>query len=137
IPTKSSSSRARCCSADELQRRSSPLEPLRCTATCMFSITLRRWKDALAQRDFSVILANSDDDPVREQRSLVMLRERQVDGLILATALRHDPAIRRLAAEGYPYVLVNRHTEPLGANAVVPDDYKGAVCAVEHLIALG
>ena len=102
-----------------------------------FAALFRGIEDALAQRDFSVILANSDDDPVREQRSLVMLRERQVDGLILATALRDDPAIRQLAAEGYPFVLVNRHTERLTANAVVPDDYKGAVRAVEHLIALG
>jgi LacI family transcriptional regulator len=102
-----------------------------------FAALFRGIEDALAPQDFSVILANSDDDPVREQRSLVMLRERQVDGLILATALRHDPAIRQLAAEGYPFVLVNRHTEPLTPNAVVPDDYHGAVCAVEHLIALG
>ena len=86
---------------------------------------------------FSVILANTDDQPAREQRSLDMLRGRQVDGLILATARHHDPAIQALAAEGVPFVLVNRHTDPLLAPAVVPDDYNGAVAAVEHLIALG
>jgi LacI family transcriptional regulator len=106
-------------------------------ANPFFAALLRGIEDAAAQQDFSVILANTDDDPVRELRSLHVLRERQVDGVILATARRHDPAVRQLAETGYPFVLVNRHTEPLPANAVVPDDYAGAMRAVEHLVALG
>lgn len=102
-----------------------------------FAVLFRGIEDALARRDFSVILANSDDDPAREQRGLDMLRGRQVDGLILATARRRDPAIAALAAAGFPYVLVNRHTDPLGPDAVVPDDYQGAVAAVDHLVELG
>ncbi|HZS89295.1 MAG TPA: LacI family DNA-binding transcriptional regulator [Chloroflexota bacterium] len=106
-------------------------------ANPFFAVLFRGIEDALARQDFSVILANTDDQPAREQRSLDMLRGRQVDGLILATARHHDPAIQALAAEGVPFVLVNRHTDPLLAPAVVPDDYNGAVAAVEHLIALG
>jgi len=34
-------------------------------------------------------------------------------------------------------VLVNRHTEPITPNAVVPADYNGAGTAVAHLIGLG
>ncbi len=102
-----------------------------------FAAMFRGIEDGLAQQDFSVILANTDDDALREQRGMTMLRERQVDGLILATARLQDPAIAGLAADHYPYVLVNRHTDPLGANMVVPDDYHGAFSAVEHLIALG
>jgi LacI family transcriptional regulator len=102
-----------------------------------FAALFRGIEDALAQQDFSVILTNTDDDPMREQRSMVMLRERQVDGLILATARREDPAVASLAADSYPYVLVNRYTDPLGANVVAPDDYNGAVSAVDHLVALG
>jgi LacI family transcriptional regulator len=106
-------------------------------ANPFFGALLRGIEDAATQHGFSVILANTDDEPAREQRGLLMLRERQVDGLILATARRDDPALRDLAATGYPHVLVNRHTDPLGANAVVPDDFAGAVSAVEHLLALG
>jgi LacI family transcriptional regulator len=102
-----------------------------------FAVLFRGIEDALAQQDFSVILANSDDDPAREQRGLDMLRGRQVDGLILATARRRDPAIAALAAAGFPFVLVNRHTDPLGPNAVVPDDYHGAMAAIDHLVELG
>ena len=106
-------------------------------ANPFFATLFRGIEDALAPRDFSVILANTDDDPVREQRSLDMLRGRQVDGLILATARRYDRAIAALAAEGFPFIMVNRHTDQLEASAVVPDDYNGAIAAVEHLIALG
>lgn len=90
----------------------------------------------MGQRDFSVILADTDDDVSREARGLAMLRGRQVDGVILATARRTDPAIQELAGTKFPFVMVNRHTDPISPNAVVPDDYGGAVMAVEHLIEL-
>jgi len=102
-----------------------------------FAMLFRGIEDALAQRDYSVILANTDDEPQRELRNIAMLRGRQVDGLILATARRDDSAIEGLADVGFPFVLVNRHTDPLPAHAVVPDDYAGAIAAIEHLIALG
>lgn len=102
-----------------------------------FAILFRGIEDALADRDYSAILANTDDEAAREARSVAVLRGRQVDGLILATALRDDPTIQELAELGFPFVLVNRHTDPIPANAVAPDDYAGAGAAVEHLIALG
>jgi LacI family transcriptional regulator len=60
-----------------------------------------------------------------------------VDGLILATARREDPIINALSAGEFPFVMVNRHTDPISGNTVVPDDYAGATVAVEHLIDLG
>lgn len=106
-------------------------------ANPFFAILFRGIEDALAARGYSVILANTDDDVNREQSSIAMLRGRQVDGLILATARRHDPSIDALAAAGFPFVMVNRHTDTNAGNAVMPDDYDGAIKAVEHLYALG
>lgn len=106
-------------------------------ANPFFAILFRGIEDTLAASEYNVILANTDDDPAREQRGIAMLRQRQVDGLIIATARREDPTIEALAATGFPFVLVNRHTDPLPANAVVPDDYAGAAAAIEHLVALG
>jgi LacI family transcriptional regulator len=106
-------------------------------ANPFFALLFRGMEDALAQHDYSIILANSDDQPLRESRSLAMLRGRQVDGLILATARRQDPAVKELVAERVPFVLVNRHTDRDAVPAVVPDDRGGTIAAVEHLIALG
>lgn len=106
-------------------------------ANPFFALIFRGIEDALAEHDFSVILANTDDDFAREERGVSMLRGRQVDGLILATARLQDPLIERLMAERVPLVLVNRHTAPITPNAVVPADYAGAGTAVAHLIGLG
>lgn len=106
-------------------------------ANPFFAILFRGIEDAMAARGYSVIMANTDDDSVREQSSIAMLRGRQVDGLLIATARRQDPTIDTLVAGGFPFVMVNRHTDPISGNTVVPDDYAGAVAAVEHLIELG
>jgi len=102
-----------------------------------FALMFRGIEDALAERDYSVILANTDDDELRAARGISMLRGRQVDGLILATARRHDPSIEQLLAEQFPVVLVNRHTDPITPNVVVPADHSGSVTAVAHLVGLG
>jgi LacI family transcriptional regulator len=106
-------------------------------ANPFFALIFRGIEDALAAHDISVILANTDDDPAREERGIAMLRGRQVDGLILATARRHDPTIQRLIAEHVPLVLVNRHPDPITPHVVMPADYAGSVTAVSHLIGLG
>ncbi|HEU5347659.1 MAG TPA: LacI family DNA-binding transcriptional regulator [Ktedonobacterales bacterium] len=106
-------------------------------ANPFFAILFRGIEDALAASGYSVIMANTDDEIPREQRTIAMLRGRQVDGLLVATARREDPTIEALRAAGFPFVMVNRHTDPIPENAVVPDDYGGAVAAVEHLVALG
>ncbi len=106
-------------------------------ANPFFASVLRGMEDAVAERDYSIIVSNTDDLPARETKGLAMLRDRQVDGLLLATARRQDPAIEQLSAENVPFVLVNRHTDPITPNTVVPDDFAGAVSAVEHLVTLG
>ncbi len=106
-------------------------------ANPFFARVLRGMEDAATERGYNIILANTDDLPAREAHGLAMLRDRQVDGLLLATARLHDSAIAQLISERMPFVLVNRHTEPITANTVVPDDYAGGVAAVEHLIELG
>ena len=62
---------------------------------------------------------------------------RQVDGLILATATRHDDAVTSCIERGVPLVLVNRAEEDGKASAVVSDDEKGMALAVDHLVQLG
>ena len=106
-------------------------------ANPFFASVLRGMEDAVAERDYSLILTNTDDLPAREAHGMAMLRDRQVDGLLLATARLHDTAIEQLTRDSTPFVLVNRHTDPITPNAVVPDDYAGATAAIEHLLELG
>ncbi|GGF48570.1 HTH-type transcriptional regulator MalR [Aliidongia dinghuensis] len=73
----------------------------------------------------------------RRETVVERLIARQVDGLILATSLRHDPVLTLCRARQIPVVLVNRVTEDSGFSGVVSDDQRGMKLAVDHLAALG
>jgi len=62
---------------------------------------------------------------------------RQVDGLILATAMLKDPALTDLINRNIAVVMVNRRDDKSRAPSVVTDDERGIALAVEHLYSLG
>jgi LacI family transcriptional regulator len=62
---------------------------------------------------------------------------RQVDGLILATAILKDRAITALASRNIPTVMVNRRDAQDQTSSVISDDERGIALAVEHLVSLG
>ncbi len=104
----------------------------------LFPPIVRGVEDGLGGADYTVILANTDNDVEKEQAVLRALLGRRIDGLILATAQREaSAAIRELASAELPMVLVNRTIDDLSVPAVVGDDRQGTRLAVEHLVDLG
>ena len=93
--------------------------------------------DALRDQNYVPLLANTDNDPERELDLLRNLRDRQVDGLIIATARVKDPFITALAAEGFPAVLVSRTVKDLDMPSVTVNDKNAIELAVNHLVSLG
>lgn len=102
-----------------------------------FSTMFRGIEDVALERGFNVILCNTDERLDRLSLYLETLMERQVDGMILATAHREDPTVTRLREQGYAFVLVNRRPQDAEDGYVVVDDTRGAYMATEHLIQLG
>jgi LacI family transcriptional regulator len=94
-------------------------------------------EDTAQARGYNLILCNTMDSPEREATYLRVLRERQVDGLLIASSFMADSTIAQLRAEKFPYVLLNR--APRGGEdlAVLPDNRAGVTSAIEHLIELG
>ncbi len=72
-----------------------------------------------------------------EAEAVSSLRDRQVDGLILASATRDDPVVDQLAKVGTPTVLINRRCETTELPSIVGDDERGVLLAVDHLIEAG
>jgi LacI family transcriptional regulator len=104
----------------------------------IFPLILRGIEDALGPLGYTAIIANTDGDAARDALTLERMLARQVDGLILATARRHDPVVARCIAEDLPVVLINRMTSGIaGITAVVNEDARGIALAVAHLVALG
>jgi LacI family transcriptional regulator len=102
-----------------------------------FPPAVRGAEDVLDRAGYSLLLSSTDNDPGKARRQVAVMLEGQVDGLLLAMARRDDPLVNELRGSDTPMVLVNRTIDRGGVSAVIPDDFNGALEAVEHLYALG
>ena len=98
---------------------------------------VRGVEDALRPSGISVLLASTDNDPQREAELVSVMLDHRVDGLLLATATRKYPPLKRYLAAKLPVVLLNRSIDDLSVPLVRGDDEKGIRLAVEHLVSLG
>ncbi|MDB4894554.1 MAG: transcriptional regulator, LacI family, partial [Firmicutes bacterium] len=94
-------------------------------------------EDTARQLGYSVILVNTGTRSQEEDPNIALLREKRVDGFILATAFTADALIERLERDRYPAVLVNRRMPGMTERFVAPDDALGSRLAMAHLMALG
>lgn len=104
-----------------------------------FSGIIKGAEEAALARGYNLVLCNTEDEPEREAAYLHLLRQRQVDGLMIASSRMADVTIAELRGEGgIPFVLLNRGTRADdGDLAVVVDNATAAFDAVAHLAALG
>jgi len=95
-------------------------------------------EDTAHARGYNVILCNTEDSSEREATYLRVLRERQVDGLLIASSFTADTVIADLRKERFPFVLVNRGSSR-GADdlGVLADNRAGMSSAIDHLVELG
>jgi LacI family transcriptional regulator len=103
----------------------------------LFPPVVRGIEDVLEPAGYSGLIVNTDNDPGRERAQVEQLRSRQVEGLIVATALLDHPLLEQLNREGVKMVMVNRRVTGLNVPSIAPDDEAGIVLAVNHLVALG
>ncbi|HEX9016244.1 MAG TPA: substrate-binding domain-containing protein, partial [Chloroflexota bacterium] len=80
---------------------------------------------------------NTEDRPEPEEEYIRALRERQIDGFLVATAHNGGTNALKLIESNYPVVLVNRRIRGLRTGFVVADDTNGAKEAVRYLLELG
>jgi len=87
---------------------------------------------------YSVIVANSDEEPKRELALLKMLREQRVAGILLAPS-GHDESYRQalLRFADMPLVVVDRQLENMPFDAVVVDNVAAARVVTDYLVRLG
>lgn len=103
----------------------------------VFPPIIRGLQEALSDSGYTIIEANSDNDPAQERIAVQTMKDHLVEGLVFATARRHDPLIAKCVEEGIPLVLINRTVDDLQVNVVINDDAAGTRSAVRHVIELG
>jgi LacI family transcriptional regulator len=103
----------------------------------LFPPIVRGIQDVLGAAGYTALIVNTDDDAEREEALVESLRSRQVEGLIIGTALVDHPLLKRLDEQGVPMVMINRRSPGVEVPSVAPDDAAGIELAVEHLVRLG
>lgn len=103
----------------------------------LFPPIVRGIEDALAAVGYTALLANTDNEPEKERLHFQTMKDRQVEGFIMATAERDHPLIEDAIAADVPIVLVNRTVDSSNVFAVITDDHRGSGLAVDHLVGLG
>jgi LacI family transcriptional regulator len=88
--------------------------------------------------DRTVFIANSEEDPVRQDRFIATMREYNVDGLAICPSQgTRRETLRRLKAQGIPCVLISRTVAGSGLDYAGHANREGMRMATVHLIGLG
>ncbi|HKU01384.1 MAG TPA: LacI family DNA-binding transcriptional regulator [Arthrobacter sp.] len=101
----------------------------------VMALMFEELEKAASSRGYFAMVATSGDDPDDERRAAETLLDRNVDGLILATARLDDGLPRLLRERRVAHALVLR-TDGVSPSAL-GDDEVGGYLAVRHLIDLG
>ncbi|MET4058765.1 LacI family transcriptional regulator [Arthrobacter sp. UYP6] len=93
---------------------------------------------ATAAEGFEVFVATSQDDADSLAQIAATLAARNVDGVIIAAALREDArALRTLRQKRIPYVYLSRRTQHMPADFVGIDDDAAASELMSHILGHG
>jgi LacI family transcriptional regulator len=103
----------------------------------IFPPILRAVEVRLAAAGYVTLIANTDNDPAREELLIARMADQLVDGLVLASVAEGTRAIELAAKWRIPAVLINRRLRGAAVSAVTNDDRAGIVMAVRHLLDLG
>jgi LacI family transcriptional regulator len=91
-------------------------------------------------RGYGLLLCSSGEDPRKERSELEMLRGRQVDGVVLAsaTAAGNTDLLRQLTKHGTGLVMIDRDDHAsVKCHRVLTDDERVGQLATSHLLDLG
>src|SRR5947207_8154515 len=94
-------------------------------------------EEAAHECGYALVLCNTGDVPEREATYIRVLRERQVDGMLLASTRMADETIAALRTERFPFVLVNRAAGGRDDLVVTVDNTAAAATVIDHLASLG
>ncbi|MBO1513432.1 LacI family DNA-binding transcriptional regulator [Metabacillus bambusae] len=86
---------------------------------------------------FSLMICSTDNDLDKEIEYVSILKQKYIDGIIIATGLKNTVALKELISSEIPVALLAREVPSLAVNTVVVNDFLGAFEATSYLIKLG
>src|SRR5690606_31982216 len=86
---------------------------------------------------YNVLICNTDNDTRREMDYLLSLRQKRVDGIILATASNTDTRREDLEMLGIPVAFISREIPGFESIRVIVHSFRGGYLATRQLNDLG
>ncbi len=90
-----------------------------------------------AKNKYNILLCNSKNDSDQENKSIRMLFEKRIDGLLLCPTQKDDRYIKILKGSKVPFVFLNRRSDLLKCNYVINDYSYGSYIAIDYMIKKG
>ncbi|WP_185154387.1 LacI family DNA-binding transcriptional regulator [Fulvivirga sp. M361] len=104
-----------------------------------FSATLSGIQDAASKRQYQVLVCQTNESVVEEERYARALSAGRVDGILLSVSMdsqKHEH-LTDLLSQKIPLVLFDRTMDKLDVFKVEAEDYEGSVRVTEHMIKKG
>ncbi|WP_020617002.1 LacI family DNA-binding transcriptional regulator [Paenibacillus daejeonensis] len=105
-------------------------------ANPFFAEVARSVEDRGHELGYSIIICSTDNRDERIAQYLAVLRQKQVDGIIIGTGLSSTEVLGELSRTT-PAVVIGREVPSVEVHTVVADDRYGGRLAAEHLLANG
>ena len=97
----------------------------------------RGTEDAASEENFSVILCNTDENVIKQDKYVRLLLQRQVDGFLLVPSQATVESISLIQQQQVPLVILDRQVSGVSADVVRGDSEGGAYDLTCYLIGLG
>lgn len=102
-----------------------------------FAELLRAIEHEITRSGYTLVLADTHDEPAAEQAAVRTLRSRRVDGLILTPSPGASAVLPELRQLKLPLVLVDRLTTAQDIDQVGPENIYATSGLVQHLASVG
>jgi LacI family transcriptional regulator len=102
-----------------------------------FGVVAKGLSKALRRKDYNLVLASSEEDPVLEREEIEQMLARRVDAIAVASSQTSTESFQRIEEHGTPFILIDRKFPGLEANFIGVDDEAVGVQVTEHLIQAG
>ncbi|MGQ9567104.1 MAG: LacI family DNA-binding transcriptional regulator [Anaerolineae bacterium] len=94
-------------------------------------------EDECLRSGYNLFLCHTESDPQRERDYIELLRTRRADGIVLGPSADSAAHLETFLSPDWPLVLVDRKFRDLDVPAILVDNYRASLEAVEYLIRLG
>lgn len=105
-------------------------------ANDFYSILVRSMEDVLNSEGYFTVIGNTDWKKKKEKKYIKFFRQKQVDGLILASTTLKGKEIRKFSSD-LPVIVLDREMKVGNIDKIRINDFKGGYLAASHLLDAG